>query len=160
MFKVTNHMISNHRRSVSFTDSIKLDRKSKDDHGAQSENSSPTISRESTPRSKESTPRSKESTPRENSPRKTLLKVVHKLTHKEETPPHKHPSIYPIFDEYGNELGEYHYEMFEHAINGNLRGLKEILDSGKYTETDKSTCSEAARKHNHPDAASFIESYH
>ena len=150
-----------HRRSVSFTGSIKLNRDSKDNSEPKSENSSPRVSKDTTPRSKDTTPRSKESTPRsrENSPRKTLLKVVHKITHKDETPPHKHSSIYPLYDEQGRELGEYHYELFEAAIIGNLRSVKEIMDTGRFTHADKQICADAARKHNYPDIAYFIDTY-
>lgn len=147
-------MSTDYRRSVSFTDSIKINRDSKD-NVSKSENPSPSISNDTTPRS-----RSKETTPRsrENSPRKKLLQVVHKLTHKDEIPPHKHSSIYPIYNEYGKELGEFHYELFEYAMNGNIRGIKEVLDSGKYTEADILMVCDTAVKYNHPDTAHFVES--
>lgn len=147
----SNNTTVNHRRSVSFTNAINL--KHGFDECPKSENSSPRIS-------KDLTPRSRETTPRENSPRKTLLKVVQKLKHKEELPAYKHPSIYPLYDEDGNQLGEFHYELFEYAMNGNIRGIKNILDTGKYTSTDKQMISKTALKYNHPDTAYFISSYH
>ena len=138
--------MSNHKRSVSFTDSIKLKHVS-DKVESKSETSSPRTSTDTTPRS------------RENSPRKKLLQVFHKLTHKDETPPHMHPTIYPIYDENGMELGEYHYELFDYAMNGNLRKIKEVFDSEKYTQADRLIVIKTAKKYNHPDIVYFTSSY-
>lgn len=109
-------------------------------------------STDSTPRSNETTPRSNES-----SPRRTLKSVVQKLIPKKQS---KVPEHIQLYDEHGRELGQYHYELFEYAINGNLRCVKEIIDSGNYTQADIDIVTNFARKHGKLDIAFYLGSIH